>query len=177
MAETLASLEGPAPIPQEAIAIDQAASDVIGSEAGLPASVRDAIAAAELSAADALVEAEAAARIVKAKKAAEVRWSREFDWEGAEMDEALAHLAELRAAAQTGAVVIEKRLSTQRVDVVNCAHCGGPTRVQAAKGSRSRMNHDTGLVETGYACSAACFLYMGREWKQDGPAKEAKVAQ
>lgn len=167
VAQTLAELEGPDPVPQAEIAIDQAASEVVGSADFAPP-IPSAVSAST-------ADTDKALRIAKAKTAAATRWSQEFDWDGADLQEALIHLAELRAATQVGAIACERRASSQRVDEVSCAHCGNKIRVQAAKGYRSRTNPETGLIEVGYACSAACFMYMGREWVQTGAVKEPKV--
>jgi hypothetical protein len=120
-------------------------------------------------------------RIDRAKKAAEARWSTRVEWDTIDLDEGMKRLATLRSEVERGGLILQHRAQNFRVERVECynPNClkgpldshGHPTRtiidIGAARfaGSRTRTNPETGLIETAYACSAACFLYMGSHFQ------------
>lgn len=119
----------------------------------------------------------------RARKAAEARWSQNLDWNTCPVDEGLEHLAVLRLEAEKGGIILQERLSNNRVEKVECYNpdcftnpeTGQRCKVEVAgakrtiidvgsarfAGYRTRHNPDTGVVETAYACSAACYIYLG----------------
>ena len=115
-------------------------------------------------------------RIARAKKAAAARWSKRFDWLTCDIDDGMAYLAELRKESEAGGLIMQRRVSDMKVETVECYNptcmkgpVGGdlkPTRtiidISSGRfaGCRSRHNPETGIQETAYACSAACFLYL-----------------
>jgi hypothetical protein len=85
------------------------------------------------------------------------------------LDQALTELAKLREVATLAAVVIQSRIDP----AVTKHPCVGYKNVRGCKGmladgqeafKRDRMNHSTGLIESIYACSAACHLW----WTSNG---------
>lgn len=115
----------------------------------------------------------------RAKAAAEARWGSRYPWDSAPVDEALDFLAKIRSEGERGGLILQQRLSGQTVRFVECYNpaCfkkGADGKVLEPKqrtvidvsngrfaGYRTRNNPETGLQESAYACSAACYLYLG----------------
>ncbi len=121
-------------------------------------------------------------RVARAKLAADTRWGKRFDWESSTIDDGLAKLADLRSEAERGGLILQRRMSVERVNDAICYNpdCkrgadGQPMRIDIGSGrfagSKSRINNDTGIMETAYACSAACYLYLSNNFKHS-PATE-----
>lgn len=120
-------------------------------------------------------------RIERAKLAANTRWGNKFDWESSPIDECKDRLAEMRAEAEKGSLILQKRMSSERIDKAICYNPDCRTGIKDADGvshpaviditsarfagSRCRINPETGLMETAYACSAACYLYLSSNFK------------
>lgn len=135
-------------------------------------------------------------RVARAKMAIETRWSKRFDWEGETIDSCKDELSNLRAEAERGGLILQRRMSAERVTIAECYNpeClkgpldkdGNKTRtildISSGRfaGCRSRINSDTGIMETAYACSAACYLYLSSSFKhgstgvRDVPVIEAE---
>ena len=118
-------------------------------------------------------------RVERARLAASTRWNKRFDWEMAPLDECKTMLADLRSEAERGGLILQRRMSVERVTDANCYNptCNKPIDIASGRfaGSRSRINNDTGLMETAYACSAACFLYLSSNFTHSPGAKREPV--
>src|SRR5882672_4521106 len=119
-------------------------------------------------------------RVARAKAAIEARWSKRFNWDDETIESCKDELANLRAEAERGGLILQRRMSAERVSTAECYNpsClkgpivdGHPSRtiidITSGRfaGSRSRINNDNGMMETAYACSAACFLYLSSNFK------------
>lgn len=120
-------------------------------------------------------------RTERARLAAEARWGKRFDWETSTITDCESKLAYLRTEMERGGLILQKRMSTERVNSAICYNPGckngprdtdgnpTPAKIDIGSGrfagSRSRHNPDSGVMETAYACSAACFLYMSANFK------------
>lgn len=108
-------------------------------------------------------------RIARAKLAADTRWSKRFDWETSSLDDCTAELAAIRAEGERGGLIVQRRMSTERISTATCYNpsCGKPLDITSGRfaGCRTRTNDSTGIKETAYACSAACYLYMTNNFK------------
>lgn len=131
-------------------------------------------------------------RIERAKLAADARWNRKFDWDKTPMDKCKDKLAELRAEAERGALVLQKRMSSECITQATCYNpaCKHGPEVDGARtpmviditggrfvGCKTRMNPDTGLMETAYACSEGCYLYLSANFKHSPPPMREAVVQ
>lgn len=110
----------------------------------------------------------------RAKAAASRNKLAKFDWEVEPMDECLAYLAELRAETERGGLVLQRRISEQRQSHAKCFACDNIIDIGAGRfaGSKTRNNFDTGLPEVAYACSAKCYIIMGRDFRHTTYAEE-----
>jgi len=108
----------------------------------------------------------------RAKKASAARWSDRTDWETIDLEEGMRQLASLRSEVERGGLILQRRSENFRVQTAECYNpdCRkGPNGTRTIidigsgrfAGSRTRHNMSTGMIETAYACSAACYLYMG----------------
>lgn len=120
-------------------------------------------------------------RVARAKAAIEARWSKRFNWDEETIESCKDELANLRAEAERGGLILQRRMSAERVTVAECYNpdcLKGPLDKDGNKtrtildiasgrfaGCRSRINGDTGIMETAYACSAACYLYVSANFK------------
>src|SRR2546421_96047 len=102
----------------------------------------------------------------KAVKAVEARWSKRYNWDDADLDDALAYLAEIRLECERGGITLQKRVSELMVERVKCFGCDNVINVSEGRWAtmRTRNNFETGIPETAYACSAACGLKLNREF-------------
>lgn len=102
----------------------------------------------------------------KAVKAVEARWSKRYNWEDADLDDALAYLAEIRLECERGGIMLQKRVSELKVERVKCFGCDNIINISEGRWAtmRTRNNFETGIPETAYACSAACGLKLNREF-------------
>ena len=100
------------------------------------------------------------------KLASESRWSAKYPWATADLDEALAYLAELRLETERGGIALQQRVSELKVEKAKCFGCENIIDISAGRwaGYRTRNNFETGIPETGYACSAACMLKLNRDF-------------
>src|SRR5258707_4275726 len=100
------------------------------------------------------------------KLAQEARWSTKYPWTTVDLDEALAYLAELRLETERGGITLQQRVSELKVERVKCFGCENIIDISAGRwaGYRTRNNFETGIPETGYACSAACMLKLNRDF-------------
>jgi hypothetical protein len=100
------------------------------------------------------------------KKASEARWSKKYDWEHANLDDALAYLAEIRAECERGGLLLQGRISELKVERVKCYGCDNIINLSEGRWAtmRTRNNFETGQPESAYACSAACGLKLNREF-------------
>lgn len=115
----------------------------------------------------------------RAKIAAAARWGSRFNWDDCDIKDGLEHLAKLRAESERGGLILQQRLSSQQIRYVECYNpdCwqkGADGKVVEPRkrtvidvsggrfaGYRTRNNPETGLQESAYACSSACYLYLG----------------
>lgn len=106
-------------------------------------------------------------RSEKARKAIEARWSKRYDWENAPIDHALEYLAEIRAEVEKGGLVLQRRISVLKIERVKCFGCTNEINLSEGRyaGMRTRNNWDTGLPESAYACSAACYIKLCRDFE------------
>jgi len=102
----------------------------------------------------------------EARAASLSRLAKEYDWEESDIDEALRHLANLRAETEKGGAILERRISQIRIEKVKCYGCDNIIDVTSGHfaGSKTRNNFETGRPETVYACSARCFLAVQRDF-------------
>lgn len=118
-------------------------------------------------------------RVTRAKMAAEARWGKRLDWETATIEECNSHLSELRAEAEKGGLILQRRMSIERVNEAECYNptCRKHIDIGSGRfaGSRSRINPDNGVMETAYACSAVCFLYLSNNFKHSPGAVREPV--
>jgi hypothetical protein len=100
------------------------------------------------------------------KEAEAARKANKYDWEASALDEALIYLAEIRAEVERGGLILEKRISQQRVETVKCYSCENIINISEGRwaGMRTRNNFETNIPESAYACSAACYLKLQREF-------------
>ena len=107
-------------------------------------------------------------RAAHARQAAAARWAGKFDWETCSLEDGLAHLAEVRADGEKGGLIMQRRVSEVKIAETKCYNpdCGKIIDVANGRfaGSRTRHSPETGLTETAFACSAACYLYMTRHF-------------
>lgn len=107
-----------------------------------------------------------------ARKAAQARWNKRTDWETVAIDEGLTLLAELRAESEKAGSILQRRVSEIRVSEVHCYNpdCNKLIDVGSGRfaGKRDRRNVSTGLPESAYACSAACWLYVCKHFTTTG---------
>lgn len=105
-------------------------------------------------------------RVQHAKRAIEARWSSKYDWENSPLDEALEYLAAIRLEVEKGGLVLERRVSQVKVEIVKCYSCENMIEISQGRwaGMRTRNNYETGIAESAYACSAACYLKLQREF-------------
>lgn len=132
-------------------------------------------------------------RTARAKLAAETRWGKRIDWELSTLDECKDKLADLRAEAEKGGIILQRRMSVERVDKAICYNPDCKTGLKDKDGiqhpaildiisgrfagTKCRINPETGLMETAYACSAACWLYLSNNFKHSpGAIKEPVIA-
>lgn len=101
-------------------------------------------------------------RTERAKVAANARWQAHTDWDTIAIAEGLAMLAELRAEGEKAGLVLQRRISQEQISLVKCYVCKKEITPESAKGSRTRHNFETGQPEIAYACSAGCFMELGR---------------
>jgi hypothetical protein len=102
----------------------------------------------------------------RAKLAAAARWGKEFDWEKCPIDDGFAQLARLRAEAEKGGMILERRRDESKLERTVCynpecyqKNSDGTTKIDIDgkplrtiiditsgryAGSRSRHNPDTG---------------------------------
>ena len=99
--------------------------------------------------------------------------------------EGMSRLTKLRAEAERGGLIMQRRTSQDQLRYTECYNpscmkgpadkSGNPTRTIIDIGSgrfagyRSRTNPETGQMESAYACSAACFLYIGSHFTHFSP--------
>lgn len=124
-------------------------------------------------------------RIARAKLAADTRWSKRFDWDTASIEDCQSKLSDMRAEAERGGLILQRRMSTERVNDAICYNpdCkkndGKPAIIDIGSGrfagSKSRINPDTGIMETAYACSAACYLYLSNNFRHSPVVREPIV--
>lgn len=100
------------------------------------------------------------------QKAEAARKAAQYPWETAPLDGALAHLAEIRAETEKGGLVLQRRVSEQKIEKVKCFGCDNIINLSEGRWAtmRTRNNFETGLPESAYACSAACGLKLNREF-------------
>lgn len=111
----------------------------------------------------------------KAIKAVEARWSKRYNWEDADLDDALAYLAEIRLECERGGITLQKRVSELKVEKVKCFGCDNIINISEGRWAtmRTRNNFETGIPETAFACSAACGLKLNREFTH--PTRNAAI--
>lgn len=111
----------------------------------------------------------------KAVKAVEARWSKRYNWEDADLDDALAYLAEIRLEVERGGITLQKRVSELKVERVKCFGCDNIINISEGRWAtmRTRNNFETGIPETAFACSAACGLKLNREFTH--PTRNAAI--
>jgi hypothetical protein len=104
--------------------------------------------------------------VVDREKASEARWSKRYDWEHSNLDDALAYLAEIRAECERGGLLLQGRISELKVERVKCFGCDNIINLSEGRWAtmRTRNNFETGVPESAYACSAACGLKLNREF-------------
>lgn len=124
------------------------------------------------------------ARIERAKLAVNTRWKSQFNWETSSMESCHSRLAALRAEAEKGGLILQRRMDNDRVSTAICYnpdchtgpdHTRATFEISRAVGSRSRISQDTGLMETAYVCSAACYLYLSANFKHQPAAAREDV--
>lgn len=100
------------------------------------------------------------------KEAIKARWESKYDWEEADVDEALAYLAAIRSEVEKGGLVLQRRVSELKVERVKCFGCTNIINLSEGRYAtmRTRNNFETGLPESAYACSAACGLKLNRDF-------------
>lgn len=100
------------------------------------------------------------------KAASEKRWTKEYDWEETDIQEALGYLASIRAETERGGIILQRRVSELKVEKVKCYGCENIIDISQGRWAtyRTRNNFETGLPESAYACSAACGLKLNREF-------------
>lgn len=98
--------------------------------------------------------------------AAKAHWGKAYPWETAPLQDALSFLAEIRALVEKGGILLQKRVSEERVQYVKCYGCENMVDISSGRWVtyRTRNNFETGLPETAYACSQACGLKLNREF-------------
>lgn len=98
------------------------------------------------------------------KAAIEARKEKKFDWEEANLNDALSYLASIRAEVERGGLVLQRRVSELKVERVKCFGCDNEINISEGRWAtmRTRNNFETGLSESAYACSAACGLKLNR---------------
>lgn len=126
-------------------------------------------------------------RAERARLAAAGRWGKRFDWETSTIEDCQSKLADMRAEAERGGLILQRRMSVERVNRAICynpdCHRGPegkqmPIDIGSGRfaGSKSRVNPDTGQMETAYACSAACYLYLSNNFRHSpGVVREPVV--
>jgi len=117
-------------------------------------------------------------RSERARTAAKARWAKaKIDWETIPIEEALIVLADMRAEGELGGNIVQRRISQARVEETvcynpSCMRDGQRTRIDIGSGrfagKRDRINKDTGAYESAYACSAACWLYVTKNFLTTG---------
>ena len=109
------------------------------------------------------------------KEAVAARQAQKYDWETSALDESLIHLAEIRAECERGGLILEKRISQQRIETVKCYSCENIINISEGRwaGMRTRNNFETNIPESAYACSAACYLKLQREFIHPITARQA----
>ena len=110
------------------------------------------------------------------KLAASKRWADRYDWEKANLDDALIELAKLRAELEKAGLTLDRRISYERrVESVECYNPECRKVIAVGRGGfagmRTRKNWETGRDETAYACSAACFLIMTKTFVHATPQR------
>lgn len=102
----------------------------------------------------------------KARNAANSRWAKEVDWEAIDIDEGYQLIAKLRATEEKGSLVLSRRASLIIVSKGKCYTCKKEIDVQAGRfaGMRTRHNYETGRDENAYACCAACYITLQRDF-------------
>lgn len=127
-------------------------------------------------------------RAERARLAAASRWNKRFDWETETIEKCQSQLADLRAEAEKGGLILQRRMSTERVNSAICynpdCHKGPDGRQMQIDigsgrfaGSKSRINPETGVLETAYACSAACYLYLSSNFRHSPSAEREPVRE
>src|ERR1700722_14420100 len=122
-------------------------------------------------------------RVARAKLAAETRGGKRFEWATSSIDDWQSKLADLRAEAERGGLILERRMTIDRANDAICynpdCHKGidnKPMKIDIGSGrfagSKSRINPETGIMETAYACSAACYLYLSNNFKHSPIIRE-----
>lgn len=102
------------------------------------------------------------------------------DWEAIPMEDGLQRLADLRAESDKGGLIMQRRMDEERVETRLCYNpsCkngqdGGRKLIVVGTGNfagaKHRQNYETGKVETEYACSAACFMYLTNNFRPKVP--------
>lgn len=109
------------------------------------------------------------------KDAIAARQAQKYDWETSTLDESLIYLAEIRAECERGGLILEKRISQQRVETVKCYSCENIINISEGRwaGMRTRNNFETNIPESAYACSAACYLKLQREFVHPITARQS----
>jgi len=109
------------------------------------------------------------------EKAIEARAAKRYPWSDAPLDDALAHLAEIRAECETGGLLLQKRVSELKIEKVKCFGCENMINLSEGRWAtmRTRNNFETGIPESAYACSAACGLKLNREFSH--PTRVAAI--
>ena len=109
------------------------------------------------------------------EEAIAARKAQKYDWEGSALDESLVYLAEIRAEVERGGLILEKRISQQRIETVKCFSCENIINISEGRwaGMRTRNNFETGVPESAYACSAACYLKLQREFVHPVTARQS----
>jgi len=99
-------------------------------------------------------------------RAKALRMREKYDWENSPLNEALEHLAAIRLETERGGMLLQKRISENRVERVKCFACENIIEVTAGRfvTYRVRNNFETGLPEAAYACSQACALILNRDF-------------
>lgn len=100
------------------------------------------------------------------KKAAEVRAAKKYDWDNSPLEDALAYLALIRVECERGGLALQTRISQLKVETVKCFSCDNIINIGEGRfaGMRTRSNFETGIPESAYACSAACYLKLQRDF-------------
>lgn len=117
----------------------------------------------------------------RAKQAASKRWASpaavKVDWESIPLEEGLAKLADLSAELESARAILARRheVATHDQKVVQCFSCQGSIEPGKQAGSRTRHNPETGIMETAYACSAACFLVLCRDFPHQRTRTAASI--